>query len=365
LHIALNENDTDAASNLIETGDLLLLNQQSTNGVTPLMLLAMGYCSEELIWRLLERRGSVSIAAFSDTRRTAADYAKEGKRSPNVADTLRQLENDEMQRSAKHRCPVCGDVVKRRPLLKFFQERADRGQEDNALLRRFFSNKVHRALEQPRYHQVNGIRTIRKELSESIAVLEALECDLPCFSSSWHIVDLCSGKSITSLLASLRHPGVTVSAVDRLDLRFVPHFASEEQGSIQYTQLDVMDESFIENLDRLVAESARPTALLGMHLCGNLSVRAIKAFQDIQAVHAVVLSPCCLPAKSDGATPPHLYHSKDADDQYKSWAHHLEDTLQNATPDAAVSFKVVHEILSPKNIVICAIKPSALAQNQD
>mmetsp|Transcript_90726 Transcript_90726/g.142466 ORF Transcript_90726/g.142466 Transcript_90726/m.142466 type:complete len:419 (-) Transcript_90726:87-1343(-) len=359
LHVALSANDSAAVARLIDSGDELLLNQPSPTGVTPLMLISMGHCDEELLWKLLEKRGSATIATYSETRRSAADYAKECNRSSDVVDTLRQMETAEKMRTAAYRCPVCGDVARRRPLLRFFGERADKGTEDNRLLRSFFSDRRNRILEGPQYHQFNDMKKIRKELSESLAVLEALESDLPNFGADWHIVDLCCGKALTGLLASIRHPGVSVSLVDRLEPRFVPHVSVGEQNGLKYSQLDVMDDFFIANLECLLREAARPTALLGMHLCGKLSWRAIEAFQQIQSVHAVVLSPCCLPLKSDRDVPAHLYSTKDDGEQYNLWAVHLRDRLRDAVPNVSVSLKAVSDILSPKNIVICATKPSA------
>lgn len=355
LHLALTANDSDAAARLIECGDAVLLNQQSIKGCTPLMLLAMGHCNEELIWRLLERRATASVTARSETRRTAADYA-ESKRSARVVEALRALELEEVHRTAQYRCPVCGDVVRKRPLLAFFWERADRGEEDNSLLRRFFSNDCYRKLLQPAFHQINEIRPIRKELSESESMLEALLRAQSAFCRNWHVVDLCCGKSITAALVSLRYPEVTVSAVDKLAPRFLPHFSAYGDCRVKYTQIDVLDESFILQLEQLVRQAHRPTALLGMHLCGKLSLRAIEAYQCIESVRTLVLSPCCLPPKSDGASPPHLYATKGSEEQYRLWALHLEATLLEALPTAVVTYETVPDILSPRNVVICASK---------
>uniref|UniRef100_A0A7S4Q895 Methyltransferase domain-containing protein n=1 Tax=Alexandrium monilatum TaxID=311494 RepID=A0A7S4Q895_9DINO len=358
LHLALTANDTAAAAHLIESGDAVLLNQPSITGCTPLMLLAMGHCDESLIWRLLERNGSVSVALRSETRRTAADYAeaKESKRSTEVVSTLRALEVEEMQRTAQFRCPVCGDVVKRRPLLAFFWERAAQGGEDNALLRRFFAEERHRPLLEARYHQVNDARQLRKELSESVAMLEALRHAQPAFGREWHVVDLCCGKSITAALVSLQYPEVRVSAVDRLEPRFLPHFNAGDGCSVQYAQLDVLHESFLAELQHLVQQASRPTALLGMHLCGKLSVRAIEAYARVPQVQTLVLSPCCLPRKGESGSPPHLYASKDTAEQYRLWAQHLEAVLRNAVPGAQVVHTVLPEVLSPRNAMLWATK---------
>lgn len=370
LHVALTANDGSTALQFIETGDALLLNQQSSSGCTPLMLLAMGHCDESLIWSLLERRGSLSIAARSSTRRTAADYAAlaESKRSVAVVDALRALEAAEMERTAEQRCPVCGDVIPRRSLLDFFWERAERGMEESALLKRcFFAGDCYRELLKPRYHQINGLRQIRKELSESCALLEVLEHRLAVFGDEWHVVDLCCGKSITAALVSLRYPQAVVSAIDKLPPRFLPHLnAPSDNDGVHYMQLDVLDPLFLDELERVVRSVARPTVLLGMHLCGNLSIRAIDAFKRIQPIRAILLSPCCLPSKNDKQSPPHLFDTKDSAEQYQRWANHLERLLQevllegggvDALADAVVS-QSMHEILSPKNAVISALRPS-------
>merc|ERR1712113_887698 len=155
------------------------------------------------------------------------DYAEmpASKRSGQVVEALRALEAVEMERTDKHRCPVCGDAVPNRSLFEFFWERAQRGEEDNALLKRFiFSNDCYRQLFSPHFHQISNLRQIRKELSESCALLDVLEQRVPAFGDEWHIVDLCCGKSVTAALVSLRHPQVIVSAIDKLPPRLLPHF---------------------------------------------------------------------------------------------------------------------------------------------
>mmetsp|Transcript_28866 Transcript_28866/g.96023 ORF Transcript_28866/g.96023 Transcript_28866/m.96023 type:complete len:429 (+) Transcript_28866:147-1433(+) len=373
LHEALTANNNEEVECLIETGDDLLVSQQTTTGCTPLMLMAMGHCDERLLWRLLERRAAVAASAAIRSklgRRTAADYASEpdSKRGAEVISTLRALEVAEVERTAAFRCPECGDLVRKRSLLHFFWERAEKGEEDNALLRRFFARDCHRALLEPRCHQLTEDRQIRKELSESGALLEALTASVPELDGGWHIVDLCCGKSLTGSLAALRFPGLVVTAVDRLQPRFVTHLAALDDSAgagtdagaagMRYLCLDVLHTSFQEALERRVREVGRPTAVLGMHLCGALSLRAIEAFGRLDLAHALALSPCCLPNKSDAASAPlWLFASKDGAAQYQAWSDHLTDTLKRTVPVARVSGGPVPEVLSPKNIVICGVKP--------
>merc|ERR1711933_708488 len=108
-------------------------------------------------------------------------------------------------------------------------------------------------------------------------------------------------------------------------------------------------------MGQLLAAAARPAALLGMHLCGALSLRAIEAFVHLDSIKALALSPCCLPKKGDVASaPPELFASKDSAQQYSAWAAHLEARLLRDAPTAAVGSRAVADVLSPKNVVICA-----------
>lgn len=407
LHLAINANDSVTAVRLIEEADVATLNRQSVKGgQTPLMLLAMGHCDEALIWRLLERRASVAVR--SQTRQTAADYAQEcGRRgalwpsdpfsaerignlsgekpdrirsagsrkgngtafsrSAEVVETLRRLEAEELQRTEQCRCPVCGDVTRqagKRSNLSFLFARADRGEEENPLIQRFCALACYQALLEPRHHHISGHRQLRKEISESMALVEALETAVgPAFGAQWHVVDLCCGwHGVTSSLLALRYPGIAVTSVDKLDPCHRPHLKGMEDHGVSYVQLDVLSGTFIARLREIVEKTGRPVAILGMHLCGRLSLRAIEAFDQLDSAKLVILSPCCLPPKDDSSSPPHLYASKDNDLQYDAWVSHLESALsQTVCATASVSRSCVEDILSPKNAVLWAVRFSDIS----
>lgn len=44
------------------------------------------------------------------------------------------------------RCPECADVIRQRPMLRYFYERASKGEEDNPLLQEFFAQETWGAL---------------------------------------------------------------------------------------------------------------------------------------------------------------------------------------------------------------------------
>merc|ERR1712154_466789 len=107
---------------------------------------------------------------------------------------------------------------------------------------------------------------------------------------------------MTAALLAFRHPGLRVTTVDRVELRAQPHFAEAGVDRVQYRQLDVLDEVFVPEMQALAKDAmadGRPSAVLGMHLCGRLSERAIEAFYDVCDIRACILAPCCLPSAQD------------------------------------------------------------------
>jgi len=93
-------------------------------------------------------------------------------------------------------------------------------------------------------------------------------------SPGHQLIDLCSGKSLTTTIASLRHPDIRCLAVDKLTAKLAPHF----EGKAEYAEMDILNPSFPGILAARLAEDPRPAILIGMHLCGILSFKAIEFF---------------------------------------------------------------------------------------
>mmetsp|Transcript_86379 Transcript_86379/g.268365 ORF Transcript_86379/g.268365 Transcript_86379/m.268365 type:complete len:358 (-) Transcript_86379:83-1156(-) len=263
------------------------------------------------------------------------------------------------RRSRPRRCRVCGARVLKRPKILGLAERYRRGENGSKLVARFMSDQAttFMALMEPQYHTWHSrTRRFHKELSESLAVIDELQ-DLALDQGGWHVVDLCCGKSLTSALVALPNRGVAVTAVDRVAPQDLPHYADAGVTNIEYLQWDVLASGFVDKLRQHVEALARPTAVLGMHLCGRLSERATEAFRKIDLVRACVLAPCCLPHSEDA--PPelaHLYNTGTADaDQFRAWGDYLEAALRSV-PGATVTRTVNGEILSPRRTVLVARK---------
>ena len=100
----------------------------------------------------------------------------------------------------------------------------------------------------------------------------------------------------------------------------------------------------------------RTAVLVGMHLCGNLSERAIEFFRKIPNIHAAILSPCCLPKVRPGNA--FQMSAWKGMDDYMAWSSHLKSRLEQHLPDATheVNSYIDNDIHSIKNSIITAVR---------
>lgn len=314
-------------------------------------------------------------------------------------------------------CPLCNCRVKfptNMSFLKFNQERAEKGYNDNLLKTRQFdktnpcsvstsaehANEIntvyisHKYLDEfmshakgesyrklcgIEYHGVSNMHKLRKELSESYSILHAVqECWLkskernqvkvtlddkdPVSFEDIYLIDLCSGKSLTAALCAVLFPAHSnnhnnnhVLAVDKLPSQKVPHFMQD--ANINYLTRDIMSPEFLKELEEEVHHQSqvegRTVILVGMHLCGNLSERAIEFFHKISLIEAIIISPCCLP-RLNGRKDPSGNNSLENVETYMDWSHHLKYSIYDAKNE--VNLYTDHEMHSTKNSIITATR---------
>ena len=90
------------------------------------------------------------------------------------------------------------------------------------------------------------------------------------------------------------------------------HLRAAGIGNVAYAAHDVLDPGFVSGpaaaLVAAHAAAGRPTVVLGLHLCGALSLRAVQCLRALPGVRALVLAPCCVPvergADDDATAPP-------------------------------------------------------------
>ena len=159
-----------------------------------------------------------------------------------------------------------------------------------------------------------------------------------CRPPAWHVIDLCCGRSCTSAILSRLYPHFQITAVDRLPASQLPHYEASGIHNVRYVQGDVLSATFADTLAAVIHHEPRldgsaaatppaassttaasaatvahpaakgaplPVILVGMHLCGELSLRAVDLFTRLSSLHALVLAPCCLPSSRLRCTTPH------------------------------------------------------------
>ena len=141
----------------------------------------------------------------------------------------------------------------------------------------------------------------------------------------------------------------------------VPHFLNNER--VQYMCRDILSQDLLSELEDIVAyqtrEKGRTCLLVGMHLCGLLSTRAIDFFHAIADIKALVLSPCCLPTKvsqvkigykkekPEVGEDPALFH-------YFKWVDYLKDHIDEKLSDVQMYRDT--NMHTEKNAIIISVR---------
>jgi hypothetical protein len=344
-------------------------------------------------------------------------------------------------------CRRCHLPLRKRRRVEYMLERYPR-QPYNGYVEAFVNSGMpQRLMEDERLHKLADKHNLRKEVTETWAVLEGVKraqqmlpeaVPLAAAATSaggavaaalasaplvpHGIVDLCAGSSLTSAAYNFFYPTAPVLAVDRLKPFTVPHF----EMPVAYMEADIMLDGFFERLTKrlgqLMGEVAASLAakgegglsaaaqlstqgeeealssevatlrlaqggagdaaadsgnalapstlellvpppssftLVGMHLCGTLSLRAIKAFEKMPEFGGIVLSPCCFPGRKAGCDVVRDAGLKNELDMYAFWAKYLQERLQPLCDH--VELLQDTDILSNRNIVVIGVRRGGAA----
>ena len=254
-------------------------------------------------------------------------------------------------------CPICHAVVKYPPVLSYltYHQRCSETHAQNKLIKpnkdslkihhtsrtyidAFLASPVYEQLLNVEYHGLNNQKRIRKEITETYAVLQILQKHFDL--NELFVIDLCSGKSMTAVVSKLLYPRGRFLAVDKLPTTRIPHHIEE------YWSCDVMGKKFEERVTKEIEieSKKRTVVLVGMHLCGNLAERAIQLFARQKAIKALLLCPCCMPGKPTGSTflpiVDQLRQQDSADrshnDTYRAWVDNLQSQVQSVFPPNSI-----------------------------
>ena len=354
IHLALSQNRIDLVEYVLKRYDNEIhVNVPNEQGVTPLMV-AVVSCPRA-IQSLLTRGADPRIRAWKH-RKTAFDLAPTEEIKQLLLNNSNSNNNSTLGCDHNHNndmgftsmadttnpsalskgatscntttcsCPFCGVVLKARTRLDYVLKESSC---DNVYVQQFIATDACRIIAtDPAYHVLTSKRHLKKEISESWAVLTAVE-ETMNLDDHVTLVDLCAGSSLTTTIFGLMHPCSKGLAVDRMNDQFVPHF----HGNLSYLQGDIMDDQFMtQHLEeRLQHDNA--AVLVGMHLCGDLSIRAIELFIQMPQFKAIVLSPCCFPkskngnSRMDALSMKALVTIKDEEEKYVAWSNYLQQSL--------------------------------------
>lgn len=164
-----------------------------------------------------------------------------------------------------------------------------------------------------------------KEVIESIPIIQAIEAWIEEESSQREkvtIIDLCSGKGYLSMLLSEYLPPEKVEKLVLIDKAWPMCFAVPKAHHMNWDHIygnyttgdnakasyfttwpiplhtskqDLKQKSTFRQLKKRLAKREGPTFILGVHLCGTLSIQAVSLFHAIESVQGLILKPCCLP----------------------------------------------------------------------
>ena len=151
------------------------------------------------------------------------------------------------------------------------------------------------------------VRKAAKELSEAMSLIHAVKSIILREPMKYHVVDLCAGNALTSLIAVHLLPILSATAIDIKPRARGSHL---EVKRFRYVIGDVYD-------DLLWMGFPRPAIFVSAHPCGDLArVITAKASEEKFAV-----MPCCLPHKRSYSGSEKFIAEKLG--KYAAWAFYL------------------------------------------
>lgn len=397
-----NNNKINDGSEKDNDHGVAMVNATNEQGMTPLMVAVVSSSRKRdtaILQRLLDlgadplRRSHKQLKTALDMARDTGNDAavrllqQQQHHTPTVVAsspltasmTLKNTQSSSSSSLKATQCPYCGVALKRKSRLDHVMHTLRNNCVDNLYLQQFLASPVCLPLTlEPNFHVITAKRHLRKEITESWSIVSAIQQQISPKSNDNNnkntpndlfVVDLCAGNSLTTCILGLLHPTTCrVVAVDRMSPTAVPHFT----GNMSYHQADIFQDGFEETLRcSMVVQKHEKGVLVGMHLCGELSLRAIHLFHAIPAFQTIVLSPCCFPKhskrnnKSSASKQDRKSGSARASQQlidrleslgqddaekYEVWSQYLCDELSRA--GTAVSRQADPHILSDRNMVI-------------
>ena len=157
-------------------------------------------------------------------------------------------------------------------------------------------------------------RRLAKELAEVAPVLQWVLNEVDALTlvpgaPRLVILDLCSGFGYLAMFLSELLPASKVERIVLVDKMWAPQNVAPQSHHIPpdhildpgwpipltTSRVDLKTPSDRRSLVKHFLSNGSPAMLLGVHLCGTLSLRCIELFNDAPTFGYLALKPCCLP----------------------------------------------------------------------
>lgn len=186
----------------------------------------------------------------------------------------------------------------------------------------FVSDISHLAREYYPVRQLMNHRHLKKELAESLGAIFLAEramrqldssriynSDLIAFEAlKLHqdrivFYDICCGKGILSFLLTFLFPRSKIVMLDNNTSMNLEYLSDSRFSNTSFLCVDLFSDAAFDLIKEKTEEAQQLgffTLAFGLHLCGHLSPRLVHFFNEIQGISALIVSPCCMPARRKG-----------------------------------------------------------------
>jgi len=186
-----------------------------------------------------------------------------------------------------------------------------RFDDGNAHGRAFERSALRRTMARdPAFDSMARHRKVKKEITEAHGALAQVRRALRAGGGGGEdgggdgdglvLIELCSGRGFVSLVLADAFPKARIYMIDRDTTMDVSHVETYGGARMSFHALD-LHSTACEEFVRGVADDAetrgQTVVLVGVHLCGTLSHRAIELYERIERAVAIVVAPCCLPQR--------------------------------------------------------------------
>jgi len=186
-----------------------------------------------------------------------------------------------------------------------------------------------------------------KEITESMAVLKRLS---KLDHKKYHLIDLCAGNALTSVLAAFMYKFKSVTAYDIKKRKY----NYDAVKNFKYIECDII-KSYSDLEDEWLEKKSNNIVIIAIHPCKDLAYLVVDFFKSLLFNKTVqlVMMPCC--HKMSGQ----YFYSNSFKKEIGAYKLYCLEILTYGWPigDGDEGTKIIEDkfVMSPKNVLISTI----------